>query len=113
MKEATGEKKPAQGGLIDRWIRWRLLRAIGRKQQRREKVLAERGDWGYIPPGCVLMSKRSFRIIIACLWVMLVTNAIILAGQWPTVWGGYFVSQSHTTGAAAMAPPTAATSPTK
>ena len=27
--------------------------------------LAEQGDWGYIPPGCVLMSKRSYAAIRA------------------------------------------------
>ena len=89
MTESTGEKKPAQGGLVDR------------------------GEWGYIPPGAVLMSKRSYRIIRLCLWVILVSNSVIVAGQWPAVWGRYFVSQPQTIGTAAITPPTAATSATQ
>lgn len=84
MTEATGGKKPAQGGCEDC------------------------GEWGYIPPGAVLMSKRSYRVIQACLLALLVSNVIILAGQWPAVWSRYFLSQSTTTGTAAITPPIAA-----
>lgn len=86
MTQATGEKKPAQGG-----------------------VDVDRGEWGYIPPGAVLMSRRSFRAIQVCLLVILTTQSVILAGQWPSVWSRYFLSQSTTTGTAAIPPPTAAT----
>lgn len=85
MQQTTDEKKPARGGREDG------------------------AQWGYIPPGAVLMSKRSFRAIQVCLWVVLVSNTIIVAGQWPTVWSRYFLSQSTTTGTAAITPPTAAT----
>lgn len=111
MTEATGVKKSTSW--VDRWKARRALAAVDKERQRREKALAARGEWGYIPPGCVLMSKSRFAIIEACLWVILISQSVILVGQWRSFWSHYFVSQPQTIGAAAMTPPTAATSPTK
>lgn len=105
MKKATA--------WVAEWKERRRLRALERERRARENALRDRGEWGYIPPGAVLMSKRSFRAIRVCLLVILTSNAIILAGQWPTVWSRYFVSQPQTIGVAAMTPPMAATSATQ
>lgn len=102
--ERADEKRPTRW-----WAGW-VRRHAERVRMRR---LAERGEWGYVPPGCVVMSRRSYRMIGVGMCVVLLTNMVILAGQWPTVWRPYLAIQSKTTGTAATTPPTAATSATQ
>lgn len=68
------------------WVaRWRGS-AEDRARKAREKALRERGEWGYIPPGCALVSKATLRLISACLVLVLVSNAAILWGQVRIYW---------------------------
>lgn len=104
--ERVDEKKPTQW-----WAGWmakRFKRRAAKETRDRLRRLEERGEWGYIPPGTVFISKRKLKSITCSLAVILLSNTIILFGQWRI-----YRSQPQTTGTAAMTPPTAATKATQ
>lgn len=91
---------------VAEWQERRRLRAMDKERAARKEALAERGEWGYIPPGCDIISKSILRNIRWCLVVILLSNTVILAGQWKL----YF-SHEAATGTAAMTAPAAAIAP--
>ncbi len=104
--ERADEKKPT--GWRAEWGAKRAVRRAEKEERERLRRLDERGEWGYIPPGAVFISKRKLKSITWSLVVILLSNTIILFGQWRI-----YRSHPQTTGTAAMTPPTAATKATQ
>lgn len=96
----TDEKKPP--ALVDRWNAWKEKR----EAKAREKALRDRGEWGYIPPGCVFVPKRWLYVTQLCLLVILLSNTFIMSVQIYQ----FLQSRSQATKVVAIAPHTAAAS---
>ena len=92
----TDEKKPP--ALVDRWNAWKEARAAQAQQ--------DRGEWGYIPPGCVFVPKRWLYVTQLCLLVILLSNTFIMSVQIYQ----FLQSRSQATKVVAIAPHTAAAS---
>lgn len=92
----TDEKKPPS--LVARWNAWKEARAA--------KAQQDRGEWGYIPPGCVFVPKRWLYATQVCLLVILLSNTFIMSVQIYQ----FLQSRSQATKVVAIAPHTAAAS---
>ena len=96
----TDEKKPPS--LVARW----KSEDVDRERKAYEKALHDRGEWGYIPPGCVFVPKKWLVTVQICLVVIMLSNALIMATQIYR----YFEKKSQLTKTVAIVPHTAATS---
>ncbi|GAB2471846.1 hypothetical protein GCM10027082_24180 [Comamonas humi] len=101
MPTQTQDKKKATS-----WVaQWKARRS----SLAHERAERDRGEWGYIPPGCLFVPKRWLVTVNVCLVVMMLSNAIMLAVQAYS----YFEKKSHAAKTVATAPNTAAASAAK